>query len=50
MVEKLSARKNVNEGRYLKFYGKKKTPEPHQLPPTGDAFLFTANVFSMQWQ
>ena len=39
MVEKLSARKNVNEGRYLKFYGKKKTPEPQQLPPTGNAFL-----------
>ena len=39
MVEKLSARKNVNEGRYLKFYGKKKTPEPQQLPPTADALL-----------
>ena len=45
MVEKLVCKlyavktKNVNEGRYLKFHGKKKTPEPQQLPPTVDALL-----------
>ena len=37
--------KNVNEGRYSKFLmvhlnGRKKTPEPQQLPPTADALLY----------
>ena len=36
--------KNVNEGRYSKFLmvylnGRKKTPEPQQLPPTANALL-----------
>ena len=31
--------KNVNEGCYLKFYGKKKTPEPQDLPLTADSLL-----------
>ena len=31
--------KNVSERRYLKFYGKKKTPEPQQLPPAADALF-----------
>ena len=31
--------KNVSEGLYIKFYGKKKTPEPQQLPSTVDALL-----------
>ena len=45
MVEKLVCKlyavktKNANEGRYLKFYGKKKTPEPQQLPLTANALL-----------
>ena len=45
MVEKFVCKlyvvktKNVNEGRYIKFYGKKKTPEPQQLPPIADALL-----------
>ena len=46
MVEKLICKlyaakaKNVNEGRYSKFYGKKKTPESQELPPTVDALLY----------
>ena len=45
MVEKLVCQlyaaktKNVNEGCYLKFYGKKKTLEPQDLPLTADSLL-----------
>ena len=31
--------KNLSECQWGTFYGKKKTPEPQQLPPTADALL-----------
>ena len=36
--------KNVNERRYLNFYGKKKIPEIHQLPPTANALCHCKRV------
>ena len=45
MVEKFAYKlyavktENVNEERYIKFYGKKKTPESQELPATADVLL-----------